>query len=151
SWTSSPRSGTLRDESAQVAPEQPLREVLRELAEHLQLHRSLLTPLRVPRAQSRCDERLEQIGLPVGGRAELSQVPRREPETRQLAARRRDVCVRLGIEPLPTFDTRLQQAEVLELARELRVDLRPLAELAEVELALLSGKAAVPAAPALLH
>ena len=75
--------------------------------------------LRVPRAQRRRDERLEQPRLAVGRRAERPQVARRDPEARQPPARVRDLDVRLAVEPLAALDARREQAEVLELAREL--------------------------------
>src|SRR5438105_206158 len=132
----------LRDEAAQVAPEEALREVLRQLAERLQVRSSLPTPLGVPRADRGCDDRLEQVGLAVGGCSELAEMSRREPEARQLAARRRNVEIRLGVQAVAALDPRLEQAEVLQLTGELRIDACAVAELSEVELALLVGKTA---------
>ena len=54
-------------ELAQLAPEEELRQLLRELAERLEVREPGRAPLGVARAQRRRDELLEQRRLAVGG------------------------------------------------------------------------------------
>src|SRR6266545_4519562 len=134
--------GSLRDEAADAAPEETLRELLRQPGEGLEVLHPLPAPLGVARAECRRDDRLEQAILPVGRGAEGAEVPRRDPEAREAAADGRDVGVGLGVEALAARDARLQEAVFLELPRQARVDLGLLAERAEVELVLLLVEAA---------
>jgi hypothetical protein len=60
-------------------------------------------------------------------------VSRRDPEPGERLARRRDVGVGLGVDALAAFDARLQQSELLQLARARRRDPRPVAEPVEVD------------------
>src|SRR5262249_27832635 len=64
----------------------------------------------------------------------------RDAEAREAATCLRDLGVRLRIEPLAGLDPRLQQAELLQLARERGLDPGALAELVEIELRLLLGQ-----------
>ena len=89
-------------------------------------------------------------GLAVGRRAERAQVARRDPEARELRAGDRDLDVAGRIELLAALAARLQEAELLELARQLGRDRRALAELAEIELVVRVGEADRAPAPALL-
>jgi len=107
----------LLDEAAGVAPEEKVGELLGVLREPLEVTESCLPPLRVPRAQGRCDHRFEQAALAVGRGAEGAQVPRVDPEAREHLARGGDVRLALCVDPLPFVETRLEQPELLELAR----------------------------------
>ena len=101
-----------------VAPEEELRELLRELGERLQVLEPGLAALGVARAERRRDELLEQRRLPVGGGAERAQVAGVDAEAREPPARRGDLRVALAVEALAALEPRLQQPELLELARE---------------------------------
>ena len=59
-------------------------------------------------------------------------MPRRDPVARKRLARRGDVDVRLGVDPLPGLDTRFEQPVFLELPRAPNVDAGVLAERLEV-------------------
>ena len=89
---------SLRDQAAETAPEQALRQLLRELAERLQVARALLPPLGVPRAERGRDRRLEQARLAVDGRAERAQVAGRDAEAGEPAADRRDLGIALAVQ-----------------------------------------------------
>src|SRR6266508_217117 len=143
------RFTALAYEVAQTAPEEALRQILRELAEHLQVARPLLPPLRVARAERRRDRGCEQPGLAVGGRAERAQVSRRDAEAREPAADRGDLGVGLAVEALASRDPRRQQAVLLELAGQAPVDAGALAEGRLVELRLRVAEAARAPPPAL--
>ena len=81
-------------------------------------------PLEVARAQRGRDDLLEQRRLAPGRGAKGAEVPGVDPVPRDLGARERDVGVALAVEALAAFDPRREQAEVLELARELGRDAR---------------------------
>src|SRR5205085_7273731 len=106
---------------------------LRELAEVLQVAEPCRAALRVARAQGRRDQLLEQRRLAVGRGPERAQVARRHAVVLQLQADGRDVDVRLGIALVATRAAGREQAEVLELFRELARDTRAAAELVEVD------------------
>ena len=106
----------IRREPAHVAPEEQLGELLRRLPERLEVVDPGAAALRVPRAERRRDERLEQPRLAVGRRAERAQVPRRDAVARQRLARGGDVGVRLRVDALAALDARLEQPELLQLA-----------------------------------
>ena len=111
-------------EVPQVAPEEQLRELLGELCERLELLHGRLSPLRVPRAERRRDELLEQACLPVGRRPERAQVPGRDAETGELRAGDGDVHVAGRVALVAAVASRLQQPVLLELARQLVRDRR---------------------------
>src|SRR5204862_7797797 len=90
--------------------------------------------LGVARPKSGSDGLLDQSGLAVGRGAEAAQMPRRDSELRQPAARERNLGIELAVALLPPVRARREQSEVLELAREPCVDACALAELVEVEL-----------------
>src|SRR5436853_2578459 len=125
-----------RHQVPQLAPEEELRQLLRELGELLEVLHPRLPPLRVARAQGGRDDRLEQAGLAARGGAEGAQVARRDAELREPRARDRDVDVALAVELLALVGARLEEPVVLELARELAADPGAPAELAEVEVLL---------------
>src|SRR4051794_4620890 len=122
----------------QVTPEQELRQLLRQLGEVLELLDPRLPALGVPRPQRRRDDLLEQRRLAVGAVPERAQVPRRDPITRELGAGGGHVGVRGAVELAVALLPRLEQAELLQLLRELGRDPGALAELAEAELLLLA-------------
>src|SRR5207253_705041 len=86
----------------------PLRQLLRELAERLQVARPLLPPFGIARAESRRDRSVEQPRLAVDGRAEGAQMPRRDAEAGEAAADRGDLGVALAVQPLAGVDARRQ-------------------------------------------
>src|SRR4051794_21220181 len=67
-----------------------------------------------------------------------------DPVPRDLGAGKRDVGVALAVEPLTGFHPWSEQAEVLELARELGRDPGPPAELGHLDLLLLPTQARGP-------
>src|SRR2546423_8627400 len=140
----------MRDELAEVAPEEQLRELLCDLGEGLELLDAGLAALGVARAQRGRDELVQQPGLAVGRRAERAQMAGGQPVARELGARDGDVDVPGLVVPLASLPARLEQAELLQLARELGRDRRPFAQLAEGELVLGLGDAGRPAAMAFL-
>ena len=100
----------------------------------------------VARAERGRDDLLQQRRLAPGSGPEGAQVPRVDPVSRDLGARERDVGVALAVEPLATLDARCEQAEVLELPRELGRDPGARAQLGHVDLLLLpaqTGRAAL--------
>src|SRR5919199_3098557 len=125
-----------RDEPPQLAPEEELRQLLRELGELLEVLHARLPPLGVARAKRRRDDRLEQARLAGRRGAEGAQVARRDAELREPRAGDRNVDVALAVEPLALVRARLEEPEVLELARELAADPGAPAELPEVEVLL---------------
>ena len=125
----------------QVAPEEELRELLRQLGEALELLDPGLAALGVPRPERRRDELLEQCGLAVGAVTEGAEVPRRDAVARELGAGRGHIRVGRAVELAAALLARLEQAVLLELLRELRRDPGPLAQLAEAELLLLARRA----------
>ena len=82
------------------AREEELGQLLRGLGERLQVLDPGPAPFRVPRAERRRDDRLEQRRLAVGRGAERAQVARRDPEARERVAGDRDVDVRLRVDAL---------------------------------------------------
>src|SRR5439155_15499 len=85
---------------AQVAPEEKLLQLLRGLGEIVQLGEPGAAPLGVAGTEGGRDQRLEQAGLAVGGRAEGAEVAGRDPVAGEIAAGRRDVGVALEVEDL---------------------------------------------------
>src|SRR5437588_4927333 len=134
SFRSTAMSG--RDELPQLAPEEELRQLLREPGELLEVLHPRLAPLGVAGAQGGRDDRLEQAGLASRSRAEGAQVAGRDAELREPRAGDRDVDVALAVEPLALVRVRLEESVVLELARELAADPGTPAELREVEVLL---------------
>src|SRR5207248_1109270 len=98
----------------------------------------------VARAQRRRHEAFEQRDLVVRARPEGAQVARVDPVLAELRADRRDLDVRLGVELLGVALPRREEAEVLELARELRRDPCPRAQLGERQLRLGLVESALP-------
>src|SRR5207244_13157460 len=82
-----------RDELPQLAPEEELRELLRELGELLEVLHPRLAPLRVSRAKRRRDDGLEEPCLAGRGRPERAQVAGRDAEVREPRAGEGDVGV----------------------------------------------------------
>src|SRR5947199_3629686 len=140
----------MRGKLAEVAPEEQLGELLRELGEGLELLDAGLPPLGVVRAERRSDELVQQPRLAIGSCPEGAQMARGQPVARELGAGDRDLHVPGLVVPLAPFPPRLEQAELLQLAGELGRDRRPLAQLAEVELVLGLGDPPRAPAPALL-
>src|SRR6266487_996894 len=101
----------MRGELAEVAPEQQLRELLRELGKGLELLDAGLPALGIARAQRRRHELVQQSGLPVGGGAEAAQVARRDPVARELGAGDRDLDVARLVELVAPLAPRLQEPE----------------------------------------
>src|SRR5262249_25363837 len=99
----------LLDQVPHVAPQQQIRQLLSALREPLEIAERGLRAPRARGAKGGPDHRLEQAALAVGRGAEGSQVPRRDPEACERLARRRDVGVALGVDPLPVCDARLEQ------------------------------------------
>src|SRR5438094_455952 len=141
---------SLAGEFTDVPREEELGELVRRLRECLEVLDARAAPLRIPGAERRPDERLKEARLPVRGRPEGPQVAWSDPEARQGLARLRDVGVRLGVDPLPALDARLEQAELLELSRAGRFDTPPLAEALEIEAFFLLAERGGPAPPPLL-
>jgi hypothetical protein len=112
----------------------------RIFCERLELAQALLAALGVPRAERGRDDGFEQARLPVGPGAERPEVPRGDPEPREPPARGRDLGVSLGVALLPVLRPRHEQAELLELARELVRDARPVAEVVELEVEVALGE-----------
>src|SRR5919202_795667 len=125
-----------RDELPQLAPEEKLRQLLRELGELLEVLHPRLPPLRVAGAQGGRDDGFQQARLAGGGGAEGPQVAGRDAELREPRAGDRDVDVSLAVELLPLVRVRLEEPVVLELTRELAADPGAPAELPEVEVLL---------------
>ena len=124
-------------EESQLTPEEEPRELLRRLGERLQVLEAGLAPLGVARSERGRDELLEQARLAPGRVAEGPQMPRVDPVLGELPAGGRDLRVAFAIEALPALDARREQAVLLERPRERRIDAGALAELRQVELALL--------------
>src|SRR6266508_685239 len=124
------------DERAKRAPEEELRELLRERRERLEIFESTLPSLRVPRAQGGCDDLLEEPGLAVRACSKAPEVAGLDAVTREAEASGDDVDVPFGIETCPVLDTRLEQPEILELPGELATRARTRAERLEVDLLL---------------
>src|SRR5919206_3798972 len=98
-----------RDELPQLAPEEKLRQLLRELGELLEVLHPRLPPLRVAGAQSGRDDGFQQARFAGRGRPEGAQVPRRDPELREPRAGDLDVHVALAVDPLPLVRVRLEE------------------------------------------
>src|ERR671934_3551 len=113
------------DELPQLAPEEELRKLLRELCELLEVLHARLPPLGVAGAQRRRDDGFQQAGLPGRGGAERAQVAGRDAELREPRAGDRDVDVALAVELLALVRVGLQQPVVLELACQLAADPGP--------------------------
>ncbi len=103
--------------------------------------RARRAPLQVAGAKRRRDDLLEQRRLTPCGGAEGPQVPRVDPVPGDPGTRERDVGLALAVESLAALDAGCEQAEVLELARELGRDPGALAELGHVDLVLLPAQA----------
>src|SRR5919199_4636024 len=125
-----------RDELPQLAPEEKLRELLRELGELLEVLHPALPPLRVAGAQSGRDDGFQQARFAGRGGAEGPQVAGRDAELREPRAGDRDVDVALAVELLPLVRVRLEEPVVLELTRKLAADPGAPAELPEVQVLL---------------
>ena len=128
-------------ESAELAPEEQPRELLRGLGERLEVVEPGLAALGVARAQGRRDELLEQARLPPCRVAEGAEVPCVDPVAGEPPARRCDLGVALAVAALAALDPRREQPELLERSCELAVDAGALAELGEVELLLAIAEA----------
>src|SRR4051794_37040246 len=115
----------------QVAPEQQLRELLGQLGERLELLDPGLAALGIPRPERGRNDLLEQRRLAVGAVPERPQVPRRHAVPRELGAGGGHVRIGRAVELAAALLARLEEAEVLELLRELGRDPGALAELAE--------------------
>src|SRR5438552_5130753 len=88
---------SLTGEFTDVAREEELGQLVRRLGERLEILDPGAAALGIPGAERRRDERLEQPRLSVGGRAERTEMPRRDSEPRERLARLRDVGVRLRV------------------------------------------------------
>src|SRR5262249_27240876 len=117
-----------------LAPEQQRAELLRELAQRLEVAQAGGAALDVAGPKGRRDELLEQGRLTVGGGAERAQVAGIDAVPGELRADARDVGVGLGVALLGARATPAEQAELVELARELGRDPGPAAQLVEVDL-----------------
>src|SRR5207344_2475362 len=117
-----------RREVTEIAPEEQLRELLRQLGQRLELLDAGLPSLGVAGAQRRRHELVQQAGLAVCGGAERPQVPRRDAVAGELGARDSDVDVRRRIVLLAALAARVEQTVLLELARQVGRDRGPLAE-----------------------
>src|SRR5215207_1766453 len=123
-------------ERAKRAPEEELRELLRERRERLEIFQPTLPSLRVPGAQGGSDDLLEQPGLAVRACPKAPEIARLDAVTGEAEARGDDVDVPFGIETRPVFDTRLEKPKILELPDELAARARTRAERLEVDLLL---------------
>src|SRR6266545_7469632 len=123
-------------ERAKRAPEEELRELLRERRERLEIFEPTLPSLRVPRAQGGSDDLLEQPGLAVRACSKAPEIARLDAVTGEAEASGDDVDVSFGIETCPVLDTRLEEPEILELPGELAARARTRAERLEVDLLL---------------
>src|SRR3954452_14792902 len=85
----------LADDLAQVADQQQVLEVRRDRREVLERLDRLLAPLRVPRAQRRREDLLQERRLAVGRRAEHAQVASADAVARQLGHRAHDLALGL--------------------------------------------------------
>src|SRR6202022_4548327 len=103
------------------------------------------TPLRVPRTERRRHERLDQPGLAARGRAERAQVARCHPEAGELGASGRDISIPLGVQTFAGLVATVKQSELVELLGQLVRYPGALAELGEVDLALMFGERGRPA------
>src|SRR5919197_1798622 len=124
------------DELPQLAPEEELRQLLRELGELLEVLHPRLPPLGVAGARGGRDDRLEEARFAGRRRAEGAQVARRDAELREPRAGDGDVDVALAVELLALVRARLEEPVVLELARQLAADPGAPAELPEIEVLL---------------
>ena len=109
--------------------------------ERLEIVERVLPALGVARAQARRDELLDERRLPTGSGEERPEVPRVDAEARQTRTGGGDVGLALAVEALAAFDARDDQAELLELAHELRRDRGALAELGLVDLVFVAENA----------
>src|SRR5919199_4336705 len=125
-----------RDELPQLAPEEKLRQLLRELGELLEVLHPRLPPLRVAGAQSGRDDGFQQARFAGRRGPEGAQVAGRDAELRETRAGERDVDVALAVELLPLVRVRLEEPVVLELTRKLAADPGAPAELPEVQVLL---------------
>jgi len=130
------RTLAFRNELSQLAPEEELRELLRELGELLEVLHPRLSPLWIAGAKGGRDDRLQQARLAGRGCPERPQVARRDAEVRELRAGNRDVDVALAVALLAVLRARLDEPVVLQLACELAADPGPSADLREVEVVL---------------
>ena len=111
----------------------PQRERLLRIGEVVEVVDPRLPALRVPRAQRRRDELLEQRRLAVGRRPERAQVARVDAVTCQLRAHSCDVDVRLRVALVGPRAGRREETERLELAREVGRDAGACTQLVEVD------------------
>ena len=107
----------------------------------------MLAALRLGRPEAWSHDGLEECGLAIRSRTERTQVARSDPEPGQPRARARDGDVRLAVALGAAVRARGEQPEALELARELRADSRPLAELGEIDVLLLLEEVRPPPLP----
>src|SRR5882672_5033546 len=135
---------------SQVAPEEQRRQLARELGELLHVAERLLAALCVATAQRRREQLLDQRGLPAGRRAKRAQVARVDAVAHQLRACCSDVCVGLEVPLVARAPLRGEQAEVLELLRDARIDAGALAQLVGSDRLLLHAERGRTAALALL-
>ena len=126
---------------AQVANEEQVRELLRDARQPLEIIERVLPALGIARAQARSDELLDERRLPTGSGEECPEVSRVDAEARQPRTGGSDVRLVLAVEALAAFDARDDQAELFELAYELRRDRGALAELGLVDLVFVAENA----------
>jgi hypothetical protein len=126
-----PGVGKSASDPAQVAPEEKLRELLGEAGERLQVLHPGLASLGIARAKGRSHKLLDHACLLARGRPEAAEHARGDPEARELGARRSDLDVALAVALVLAAAARVEQAELLELARELLPHSRAFAHVGE--------------------
>src|SRR6187397_1432669 len=115
--SSTPVAAIRRSEVSEGAPEEELRELLRELRECPQIVQRSLTALGAARAEGRPDELLEQRCFAVGRGPERAQVARPDSERRELRTDGRDLGIAFCVPLLSPIPARLEQAVLLELTQ----------------------------------
>ena len=104
----------------EVADEEEVRELLGDARERLEVVERVLPALGVARAQSRCDELLDECCLAPRARQERPEMPRVDAEPSEPRACGGDVGLALAVEALAALRARDDEPELLELAHDVR-------------------------------
>ena len=99
-----------------------MRELLRDPRQPFEIVERVLPALGIARAQARGDELLDECCLPACSGEERPEVSRVDAKARQPRTGGGDVRLVLAVVVLAAFDARDYEAELLELAYELRRD-----------------------------
>src|SRR5688572_15517301 len=121
-----------------------MRELLRHPRQPLEVFESILAALRVAGAEAGRDELFDERSLAPRAGHERAQMARVDPESSKTRAGAGDIRLALAVETLPAFGAGHEETELLELAHEVVGHGCALAELALVDLVLVTEHAYAP-------